>query len=73
MQTITYRMAGGAPAGISILPGELGCRTNKIKMRTTMKTGKTMTTPTGTETVEFPRNRNGLRKKARREANPLVL
>lgn len=69
----TYRMAGGAPAGINILPGELGCLTNKVRMRTTTKTGKMMTTPAGTETVEFPRNRKGLRKKASRDDRPLLL
>ena len=38
---------------------------------TTTSTGKMMTTPSGTETLEFPRNRKGLRKKARRDASPL--
>lgn len=61
---ITYRMAGGAPAGINILPGELGCRTNSTKIRTTTSRGNIKTTPNGTDIVEFPRKRNGRRKKA---------
>lgn len=42
-------------------------------MRIRMKTGKTSTTPSGTETVELPRNRNGLLRRARREAMALLL
>lgn len=60
-------MEGGAPAGISIRPGEPGWRTNRIKMRMTTSRGKRMTMPKGTETVELPRNRSGRRKRAKRE------
>lgn len=42
-------------------------------MRIRMKTGKTSTTPNGTETVELPRNRSGLLSKAKREATALFL
>lgn len=66
-------MAGGEPAGINILPGELGCLTNRTKMSTTTSTGKTRTTPNGMETAELPRRRNGLWKNAKLDANPLFL
>ena len=61
-------MAGGAPAGASMLPSEPGCLTNSTSMRMTTNIGKTMMTPRGTETDELPRNRSGLLKKAKREA-----
>lgn len=32
-----------------------------------------MTTPRGTETLEFPRNRKGLRKNSRRDASPFLV
>ena len=64
-------MAGGAPAGINILPGEEGCRTKRTRIRTTTMHGKMMTTPKGTEMLELPFNLRGLRKKASREANRL--
>lgn len=66
---VAYLMAGGAPAGINILPGELGCLTNKTKMRMTTMQGNSMTTPRGMEMVEFPLRRSGRRKKARRDHN----
>lgn len=66
----TNRIAGGAPAGMSILPGELGCLTNKTRIKTMTRSGKTMTTPSGTETVELPRRRRGRRKNASCEARP---
>lgn len=65
--TQAYLMAGGAPAGINILPGELGCLTKRIRMRMTTMRGNSMTMPRGMEMVEFPRRRNGLRKKAKRD------
>lgn len=64
---VSYLMAGGAPAGMSILPGEFGCLTKSMRMRTTTMRGNSMTTPSGMEMVEFPLRRNGLRKKARRD------
>lgn len=67
----TYRIAGGAPAGISILPGELGCLTNRTSMRITTMHGNRTTTPRGTDILELPFNLRGLRKKARREVIPL--
>lgn len=60
-------MAGGAPAGISILPGEFGCLTKSMRIRITTMSGKMMTTPMGIEMVEFPLRRKGRRKKARRD------
>lgn len=66
---LTYRIAGGAPAGISILPGELGWRTKSTKIRTTTMQGNKMTTPRGTEMLELPFNRMGFRKKANRDAS----
>lgn len=60
---------GGAPAGINILAGpELGCLTNNVKIRTTTMQGKRMTTPRGTEMLEFPFSLRGRLKYARREA-----
>jgi hypothetical protein len=58
----THLIAGGAPAGISILPDELGCRTNSVRMRMTTMQGKRMTTPRGTEMAELPRSRSGRRR-----------
>jgi hypothetical protein len=65
-------MAGGAPAGINILPGELGCLTNRTSMRITTMQGKRTTTPRGTDMLELPFNLRGLRKKARRDAIPFA-
>jgi hypothetical protein len=62
-------MAGGAPAGINILPGELGCLTKSTKIRMTTMQGKRMTTPSGTETLELPFKRIGRRKKSSRDHN----
>lgn len=62
-------MAGGVPAGINILPGEEGCLINSTRIRIMTMQGKRMTTPSGTDMLEFPLNLSGLRKKARRDAN----
>jgi hypothetical protein len=67
----TYLMAGGAPAGISILPGELGCRTKRMRIMMTTMQGNRITTPSGTDTLEFPFNRIGRLKKASRDASLL--
>lgn len=64
----TYLIAGGAPAGINILPGEEGCLTKSTSMRMMTMQGKRMTTPSGTEMLELPLNLKGLRKNASREA-----
>lgn len=69
---ITYLIAGGAPAGINILPGDAGCLTKSTSMRITTIQGKSTTTPNGTDMLEFPLSLRGLRKKARREANRFV-
>jgi hypothetical protein len=52
-----------------MLPGDDGCLTNNTRIRTTTMHGKSMTTPSGTDMLEFPLNLNGLRKKARRKAH----
>lgn len=52
---------------MSILPGELGCLTKSDNMTMTTMTGKRITTPRGTDMLEFPFNRSGLLKKARRD------
>lgn len=62
-----YLIAGGAPAGMSMRPGEFGCLTKRMRIRMTTMSGNNMTTPTGIEMVEFPLRRSGLRKKARRD------
>jgi hypothetical protein len=53
-------------------PGELGWLTKRIKIRIKTSIGKKMTTPKGTEIVEFPFNRSGRRKKAMRESTGLL-
>lgn len=47
-------MAGGAPAGIRILPGEEGCRRTSRRMRTMTRHGNSNTKPKGIEIDEFP-------------------
>lgn len=69
----THLIAGGAPAGINILPGESGCLTKMIKMRMTTMRGKSITTPRGIEMAEFPLRRSGLRKNSRRDFHDFVL
>lgn len=65
----THLMAGGAPAGISILAGELGWRTNINRIRKMKMAGKSTTTPSGTDTLEFPFNLSGRLRYARRVAH----
>lgn len=62
-------MAGGAPAGMSIRPGEFGCLTKRMRIRITTMRGNSITTPSGMEMVEFPLRRSGLRKKSKRDHN----
>lgn len=50
-------MDGGAPAGISILPGFDECCTTRKIMVTMTRQGKRRTTPSGTEMLELPRSR----------------
>lgn len=64
----TYRIAGAAPPGIKNLAGELGWLTKRMNIKMSTSMGKKMTIPNGTEMVEFPRNRKGLRKNAMRES-----
>ena len=51
--------------------GASGCETKMTKMRTTTNIGNINTTPSGTETVEFPRRRSGRWKKANLEETVL--
>ncbi len=62
----TYRIAGGAPAGIKMPPGVAGCRTMRTKMSTMTMHGKRRTAPRGTEMEELPFKRTRRRKKANR-------
>lgn len=62
-----YLMAGGAPAGINILPGEFGCLTKRMRIKMTTMRGNRMTMPIGMEMVEFALRRKGRRKKANRD------
>jgi len=55
----THLIAGGAPAGINILPDELGCLTNSTRIRMTTMHGNSSTTPRGTEMAEFPFSLSG--------------
>ncbi len=53
----TYRIDGGAPAGISIRPGDDGCRTTKTSIKMITMHGKRRTAPRGMEMEELPFNR----------------
>jgi hypothetical protein len=61
---IAYLMEGGAPAGISILPASVGCRTKRSSINITIKQGKSRTRPRGIEMREFSLRRMRRRKKA---------
>ena len=63
-QRDTYRIDGGAPAGINSLAGPEGCRTSRTRMRMMTRHGKSRTTPSGMDTLELPRRRIRRRKKA---------
>ena len=53
----TYRIDGGAPAGIRILPGDDGCRTTRTRIKIITMHGKRRTAPRGMEIEELPFNR----------------
>lgn len=55
--SLTFRIEGGEPAGTSIRPGEDGCFTTSIKMRSTTIVGNRSTNPSGIEIEELPFNR----------------
>ena len=57
-------MDGGAPAGISILPGDAEGRTKMRSINITIKQGKSRTRPRGIEMREFSLRRMRRRKKA---------
>ena len=59
-----YLIKGGAPAGISILPGEDGCRTMRMRINIITMSGNKITTPRGIDIFEFPFNLIRLLKKA---------
>lgn len=61
-------MAGGAPAGIILRTGEEGCLINSNKIVTIIIHGKRRTAPRGTEMVELPFKRKGLRSNASLDA-----
>ena len=61
---VAYLMEGGAPAGISILPASVGCRTKRSSINITIKQGKSRTRPRGIEMREFSLRRMRRRKKA---------
>ena len=50
-------MAGGAPAGIIILPGDEVCRTTRTSINITTIHGNNSTVPSGTENFELPLSR----------------
>ena len=59
---MTYLIAGGAPAGMNICPGDDGCRTTIISINITTISGNSSTSPRGTETFELPFKRIRLLK-----------
>ena len=60
-------MAGGAPAGIKIVPGEEGCITTSIRIKTMTIQGNKSTKPIGMDILEFPFSRILLLRNADRE------
>jgi len=58
-------MLGGEPAGTSILPGDDGCLTTRMRMRMTTMLGNNSTNPKGTEIEELPLSRIRRRKRDR--------
>ena len=65
----SYRIDGGAPAGINITPGDWGCRTKRISINIMTIQGKSRTRPRGIEMEELPFRRMRRRKKANRGDN----
>lgn len=59
---LAYRMEGGVPAGTSMRPGELGCLTTKMRIKSTTKLGKRSRKPSGIDMEEFPFSLIRLRK-----------
>ena len=59
-----YRMAGGAPAGMKIVPGEEGCTTMSINIRIITIHGNRSTKPKGIDIFELPFSRIRRLKKA---------
>ena len=69
MHIQTYRMAGGAPAGIIRPPGDEGCRTISTIIRIITMHGNKSTAPRGTEIFELPLSRMRRLKKDNRGVN----
>ena len=61
---VIHLIDGGAPAGISILPVDEGCRTTRTSIRIITIQGNRSTAPRGMETFELPFKRIRRRKKA---------
>ena len=61
----THLINGGAPAGISIRPGDDGCRTKRISIRIITISGNNNTAPKGRDIFELPFNRMRFLEKAK--------
>ena len=61
---VTYLIDGGAPAGISILPVDEGCRTTRTSIKIITIQGNRSTAPRGIDIFELPFKRIRRRKKA---------
>lgn len=57
-----YLINGGAPAGISIVPDEDGCRTIRTNIKNITRRGNKITAPNGMDIDEFPFKRMRLLK-----------
>ena len=62
----TYRIDGGVPAGMFMMPCESGDLTKRTKINIITRHGNSKTRPSGIETDEFPFNRIRRRKKDNR-------
>ncbi len=60
----TYLIEGGAPAGISILPVDEGCRTTRTSIKIITIHGNRSTAPRGIDIFELPFRRIRRRKNA---------
>jgi len=60
-------MAGGAPAGMKIVPGEEGCTTTSINISIITMHGNTSTKPKGIDIFELPFSRIRRLKNAERD------
>ena len=65
---VSHLIAGGAPAGMKMVPGDDGCIRTSIKIRIITMHGNKITKPNGMDILELPFNRMRLLKNAKREA-----